>query len=319
MIDVVIGIDLGGTFTKFGLITRSGETLASGSIPTDRFDKVEEYQDDLAGAIREMMQNLVPDVHLLGMGIGAPNANYYKGTIEYAANLKWKGVVPFVDMFRRFFDVPMVITNDANAAAIGEMVYGGARDMMDFIVITLGTGLGSGIVSNGKLVYGHDGFAGEIGHTCAVRNGRQCGCSRKGCLETYVSASGICRTFFELMAGEPQPSMLSNVGYDSLTSQMVAEAAQKGDALALKTFEVTGSMLGAHLSDSVAYTSPEAIFLCGGVAKAGNLIFEPTRRSFENHLLNIYKGNIQILPSGLPDSNVGVLGAGALIWAESIT
>jgi len=313
MEDVVIGIDLGGTYTKFGIVRRSGEVLASGQIATDRWDRVEDFLEHLSEALHALMRGNVELMQVAGIGIGAPNGNYLKGTIEHAANLRWKGIVPFADLFRPHFDCPVYLTNDANAAAIGEMVFGAARGMRDFIVVTLGTGLGSGMVTSGRLLYGHDGFAGELGHTCAIPDGRQCGCGRKGCLETYVSASGICRTFFELMVQHPRPSLLSQESFDSLTSRKVAEAALQGDLVAMEVFERAGSVLGARLADAVAYTSPEAIFLCGGVARAGELLFAPVRRSFEEHLLQVFREKIRILPSGLPEGQVGILGAAALV------
>ena len=265
--------------------------------------------------IQVLLQKLGMQNELKGIGIGAPNGNYYNGTIEFAPNLRWRGVIRMVDLVKQHYDTLVVLTNDANAAAIGEMMYGGAKGMRDFIVITLGTGLGSGIVVNGELVYGHDGFAGEIGHTIVDPNGRQCGCGRRGCLETYASASGIKRTVFELLADSNTASELRAVNFNDLTAAMLTEAATRGDKLALEAFERTGKILGLKLADAVAHTSPEAIFLFGGLAHAGEFIFEPTQRHMEANMLNIYKNKVKLLPSGLKN-NVAVLGASALVWKE---
>ncbi len=253
----------------------------------------------------------------MGIGIGAPNANYYDGTIWNAANLVWKGTVPFVEKMKRYYpNIPIIITNDANAAAIGEMIYGGAKGMKDFIVVTLGTGLGSGFVSGGKLIYGHDSFAGELGHVIVNRGGRMCGCGRKGCLETYVSATGIKRTAFKLLADHLEDSEFRNISYNDLTAEMITKAALNGDPLAIEAYEYTGIMLGQALADAVAITSPEAIFLFGGLAKAGKYIFEPTKRYMEMHMLANFRNKVKLLPSGIDGKNAAVLGASALIWQE---
>jgi len=244
--------------------------------------------------------------------------NINKGTIEYSAALPWKGIIPLADLFKEFTNLPVTVTNDANAAAVGEMIYGGARGMRNFVVITLGTGLGSGFVVNGELVYGHDGFAGELGHT-TIRPGesnRQCGCGRKGCLETYVSATGIKRTMFKLMADMIDDSPLKGISFNDLTASMISDAAKEGDKIAIRAFEHTGKMLGFKLADVVAHTNPEAIFLFGGLALAKDLIFEPTRRYMEENLLSIYKGKVKLLPSKLNSQNAAVLGASALVWSN---
>lgn len=316
MIEAVLGIDIGGTFTKFGIVDREGNILAADSINTDIYEDVDSYQKALYEAIDKMPLSKRKDVNIKGIGIGAPDGNYYKGTIEHAANLKWKGLVPFVEKFRKYFDIPIVLTNDANAAAIGEGIYGGAKGMRDYIVITLGTGLGSGIVSNGELIYGFNGFAGEIGHTTVKPNGRQCGCGRQGCLETYGSATGIKRTVFELLCNLNNDSELRQYNYNELTSEKIFEAATRNDFIAIKAFEYTGSILGASLANAAAYTTPEAFFLFGGLAKAGDLLLKPVRESFEKNLLSVYKNAIKILPSGLQDKNIAILGASALIWKE---
>ena len=315
MREVVIGVDIGGTFTKYGIIDRNGNCLIESSIDTNSGNGVEAFLKDATKAFKNDLAKF-SDVTLKGIGIGAPNGNYYNGTIEFAPNLKWKGIVHLVDLFKKNFNVPIFLTNDANAAAIGEMIYGNAKSLRDFIVITLGTGLGSGIVSNGELIYGHDGFAGEIGHTIVRHNGRQCGCGRKGCLETYASATGIKRTVFKLLADSLEESKLRSVSFNELTAEMITEAAKKGDKIALEAFEYTGLLLGQTLADSVAYTSPQVIFLFGGLAKAGNLILEPTRRHLEDNLLNIYKGKVKVLISGMEELNAAIMGAGALAWKE---
>ena len=252
----------------------------------------------------------------VGVGVGAPNGNFYSGKIEFAPNLPWKGSVDLGGLLKKHFSVPVIVTNDANAAALGELIYGGGKGMKHFIMITLGTGLGSGFVVDGKLVYGHDGFAGELGHTVVVPEGRQCACGKQGCLETYVSASGIKRTMYKMIASEIEDSELRNVSFHDLDAKMISEAAKKGDPLALKAFDYTGKMLGLKLADAVAHTSPEAIFLFGGLSCAGDLIFAPTRKYMEHYLLPIYRNKIKLLPSALQDKNIAVLGAGALIWNE---
>ncbi|MEK7250945.1 MAG: ROK family protein, partial [Bacteroidota bacterium] len=295
MNDVAIGIDIGGTNTAIGVVNREGICLADTSITTGAYEDVKDFVRALHERIQVLLQKLGMQNELKGIGIGAPNGNYYNGTIEFAPNLRWRGVIRMVDLVKQHYDTLVVLTNDANAAAIGEMMYGGAKGMRDFIVITLGTGLGSGIVVNGELVYGHDGFAGEIGHTIVDPNGRQCGCGRRGCLETYASASGIKRTVFELLADSNTASELRAVNFNDLTAAMLTEAATRGDKLALEAFERTGKILGLKLADAVAHTSPEAIFLFGGLAHAGEFIFEPTQRHMEANMLNIYKNKVKLL------------------------
>lgn len=253
---------------------------------------------------------------MIGIGIGAPNGNYYKGSIEFAPNLRWHDVIPLCDMMKEYYPtLPIYLTNDANAAAIGEMIYGGAKGMKNFIMVTLGTGLGSGFVANGELVYGHDGFAGELGHIIVSPNGRQCGCGRQGCLETYVSATGVKRTAYKMMAKYNYPSELRTIPFNEMTAKIVAEAAEKGDMIAINTFKYTGKMLGEALANAIAITSPEAIFLFGGLAKAGNLLFEPTKDHMEMNLLKIYSNKVKLLPSQL-DKNAAIYGAAALVWKE---
>jgi len=317
MIDAVVGIDIGGTSTEFGIVDKNGHCLKANSINTRQYPDLEEFLKCLHQEIQKIIISIYKDINIMGFGVGAPNANHYRGTIENAPNLNWKGIVPFVKKFKRYFKYcPIVLTNDANAAAIGEMFYGGAKNMKDFVVITLGTGLGSAFVVNGQLVYGHDGHAGELGHVNVKRNGRVCHCGNKGCLETYVSATGIRRTLFNLLRTESSKSALRGVAFNELTSKMICEAARKGDALALKSFDETGKMLGRKLADAVATTNPEAIFLLGGLAKAGDLIFKPTRHSLEKNLFPVYRGKVKILPSKLKRKNAAVLGAAALAWQE---
>jgi glucokinase len=315
MNELVVGMDIGGTNTALGLIDEHGNCVSQSALPTAAHEQAEDYVTAVSARITEMLRAAGDNRTLKGIGIGAPNGNYYRGTVEYAPNLRWKGIIPFAAMFQKHFSVPVVLTNDANAAAIGEMIFGAAKPYKHFIVITLGTGVGSGIVVNGELLYGHDGFAGEIGHTIYDPKGRDCGCGRKGCLETYASAGGIKRTVFELLAKSNAESELRSISFTDLTAARITEAAAKGDEIALEAFEVTGRILGIKLADAVAHTSPEVIFLFGGLAQAGQFIFEPTARYMEENMLQIFKHKVKLLPSGLKD-NVAVLGAAALIWGR---
>ena len=318
MKDSVVGIDIGGTFTKYGIIDRVGNVLMEGSVPTDQTDDINVYLAGLSGAVQKAIKELGDSVSIKGVGIGAPNGNYKAGSIEFAPNLKWAHgkVVHLVELLHQYFNIPIAVTNDANAAAIGEMIYGGAKEVKDFVLITLGTGLGSGVVVNGELVYGHDGFAGEIGHVRVKDNGRLCGCGRRGCLEAYASAPGIKRTVFELLAEYNGNSELSKYSFDQLTSEMIFQAATRNDKVALEAFRITGDLLGIKLADTVAHTSPQKIFLFGGLAKSGDYILKPTRESFERNLLKIYQNKIPVELSSLAEGNVAILGASALIWQE---
>lgn len=316
MKELVIGIDIGGTFTKYGFVDRVGNFYAEGVSPTDVHDNVNDYLEALASAIKASEKEISVPYKIVGVGVGAPNGNYHKGTVENATNLKWDGIVYFADLFRKYYDVPLKLTNDANAAALGEMIYGSAKGMRDFIMITLGTGLGSGIVVNGDLVYGHDGFAGELGHVNVKKGGRKCGCGNYGCLETYVSAPGIKRTVFELLAKDTKGSELANYTFNELNSEMIYNAARKNDPIALEAFDITGNILGTKLADSVAHTSPEAIFLFGGLAKSGDYIFKPTKKYMEESMMGTFRNKVRILASGLMDKNAAILGAGALIWKD---
>ena len=314
--EVTVGIDVGGTNTVLGFVDAQGKCLADSSVPTLAHEAASSLVARLAAKIKELHAQLADRSVIVGIGIGAPNANYYRGTVENPPNLSWKGVTPLVALFKEQFDVPVVITNDANAAALGEMRFGAAKGMRDVIVITLGTGLGSGLIANGELIYGADGFAGEIGHTIVDPAGRWCGCGKRGCLETYASATGICRTIFEMLCNSREPSEFRDISFNKLTAKMITEAAHRGDPIALAAFEYTGRILGMKLAESVAHTSPEAIILFGGLANAGDLIFVPTKRSMEEHLMGIFKGKVKLLPSRLPEGNTAVLGAAALSWTE---
>ncbi len=315
---LAVGIDIGGTNTVFGIADRAGNILHEGTIKTTQYNGVEDFVSALFEKIQISAKETGDGYELTGFGIGAPMGNINKGTIENAAGLPWKGVVPLAEIFNRYTELPVIVTNDANAAAAGEMIYGGAKGMKNFVVITLGTGLGSGFVIDGKLVYGHDGFAGEIGHT-AIRPGpsnRECGCGRKGCLETYVSATGLKRSLLKIMADSNEPSELRKISFEELDAEIIYEAARRGDYLANKAFTYTGRMLGFKLADVVAHTNPEAIFLFGGLALARDLIFEPAKESMEENLLSIYKGKVKLLPSLLSMQNAAVLGASSLVWTK---
>lgn len=314
--ECVIAIDIGGTTTSCGFVDRQGQLLATAMIATRGEEAAVLLVARLYEKIEELRTTLPAGLSVQGIGIGAPNANYYLGTVENAVNLNWGREVNLVELFRRHYDLPVVITNDANAAALGEMLFGGAQGMEHFIIITLGTGLGSGIVSGGKLLYGRGGAAGELGHTVVDPHGRQCNCGKNGCLETYVSATGLCRTVTALLAERRDPSPLRAISYQELSAREVYTAAAAGDAIALAAFAATARILGIKLADAVAYTSPEAIFLFGGLAEAGDLLLNPTRSAMEEFLFRPYQGKVQLLRSAIPASAGALLGAGALIWHE---
>lgn len=317
MIDTVVGIDIGGTNTVIGLVNISGDCIIETTISTRGHSTFKIFIETICYKIKELHHQIGLNSHALrGIGIGAPNGSFELGAIVDAPNLDWKGLLPICKEFTSQLNLPSVVTNDANAAALGEMLFGGAKGMKDFIVITLGTGLGSGIVANGKLVIGHDGFAGELGHTTAEINGRICACGNRGCLETYASASGLKRTVFMQLAQSIKPSTLRGVSFEELTSKMVTDAAINGDSIAIDSFEYTGKMLGMKLADVVALFSPEAIFFFGGVAKAGNLIINPTKKYMEASMFPIFKNKVKLLPSALEGKNAAILGAAALIWQE---
>ena len=313
----VIGLDLGGTNSVLGIVDSRGEIKATTAIKTQGYDKVEDYVDACVTALEPIIEQVGGIDMIKAMGIGAPNGNYYNGTIEFAPNLSWghDGIVPLAAMFKERLGIPVALTNDANAAAIGEMIYGVARGMKNFIVITLGTGVGSGIVINGQLVYGCDGFAGELGHVIVRReNGRPCGCGRKGCLETYCSATGVARTARELLATTTQPSLLRELDPEKITSLDVAIAAGKGDKLANEIYEFTGRLLGEACADFAAFSSPEAFIFFGGMTKAGDLIMKPIEKAYDENVLKIFKGKAKFLVSGLEGSSAAVLGASAVGW-----
>lgn len=311
----VVGIDIGGTNTVFGIVDARGVVIASSSIKTLKHNNVEDYLNDLHDGLTRLMEanDAVDKIH--GIGIGAPNANFYTGMIERLVNIPWPTPLPLAEMVSEKFGIPVAITNDANAAAIGEMTYGAARGLKNFIMITLGTGVGSGIVINGQLVYGHDGFAGELGHVIMKRNnGRLCGCGRTGCLETYCSASGVARTAREFIELRKDESVLRNLPIEEITSKDVYDAAVSGDKLAQEIFEYTGNILGEAFADFTTFSSPEAIILFGGLAKSGELLLRPIRESMERNMMPQFKGKVKLLLSELKEADAAVLGASALGW-----
>ncbi|MFR9556716.1 MAG: ROK family protein [Rikenellaceae bacterium] len=333
---ISFGIDIGGINTVVGLVDDEGNIYTEGGIPTSKYPHFSDYKNyvtDLAAEMQRQLDTLDMEYELMGVGIGAPNANYHDSAIITPPNL-WKYTeeeeekeASEVDTQRIFHlcddlqkAMPSLksaaITNDANAATIGEMLFGNGKGLSDFIMITLGTGLGSGFVANGKMIYGHDGFAGEAGHMIVVPNGRECGCGRKGCLEAYVSATGIKRTAFEVMAQMRVDSPLRKVAYDDFDSLLISKAAMAGDPLALEIFRYTAEMLGVALANIATITSPKAIILFGGLAKAGDLIFEPTKKYMEENMLFTYKNKVDILPSGIQDKNIAIIGAASLILSE---
>lgn len=311
--EVVAGIDIGGTNTEIGLVDKSGRIIFSARLSTRDYPEPGGLVKDAAAKIREGIEET--QTQLLGIGIGAPSANYYSGCIEFAPNMPWEGKIPLAEMLGKELNVDCKLTNDANAAALGELLFGDAKFLRDFVVVTLGTGLGSGFVVNGEVVYGHDGFAGELGHVIVERNGRLCGCTRKGCLETYVSATGIVITTKELLSASNEKSELRNVPLEEVTGKLITDAAGRGDALALKSMDITAEWLGFALANTVAITSPTHIFLYGGLAKAGDLLLKPVKKYLDQFILRNYKGKVEVKLSGLPE-NAAVLGAAALAWKE---
>jgi glucokinase len=311
---LAVGIDIGGTNTVFGIVDRRGNILHQGSIKTKDHPDIALYMDALYAGLSPLLDKVSGDGdHVRGIGIGAPNGNFYHGTIEFAPNLPWKGVIPLANLITAQFALPVQVTNDADAAAIGEMTYGAAKGMKDFIMITLGTGLGSGIVVNGQLMYGHDGFAGELGHVIVEKEGRLCGCGRYGCLETYVSATGIVRTMQELLRTKRTDSVLRDANAE-INSKTICDAALQGDQLALKAVDMTACTLGKALANFIAFSAPEAIILFGGLARAGELLIEPTRRYMNENVLQIWKDKVKVIGSELKESDAAILGASALVW-----
>ncbi len=311
----VIGMDMGGTNTVFGVVDARGTVVSKSAIKTGTHDNVNLYVNDLHVEMMKLIDKVGGIDKIKGIGIGAPNGNYYTGNIEFAPNLPWKGVIPFAKLMSEKFGTPAALTNDANAAAVGEMTYGAARGMKNFIMITLGTGVGSGIVIDGKVVYGHDGFAGELGHVNVMRNnGRLCGCGRSGCLEAYASATGVARSAREILETNTKDSLLRNIPIEDITSKDVFDAAMQGDEIAKEIFSFTGKILGEAFSDFVAFSAPEAIILFGGLSKAGDLIMNPIVENMEKNILGIWKGKVKVLFSELKEADAAVLGASALAW-----
>lgn len=317
MMKLTIGIDIGGTSAKFGAVNEDGIVYFKGAIPISDKESFDGFVDHLVNEINQGLSGLNFDYDIVGVGVGAPHGNYYSGNIEHAVNLPWSGNLPIVKKLADAFKVPVRLTNDANAAALGEMIFGGAKGMRNFAMITLGTGLGSGFVANGELILGQHGFAGELGHvTINHREGRHCNCGRKGCLETYVSATGMKRTIYKLLADSLQESELRDTSFNALNTKMITEAAARKDEIALEAFAYTGKILGSKLADIVNILNPEAIFLFGGLSLAGDFIFEPTNKYLNEQLMNIYKSKTQLLPSKLPNQTAPILGASSLIWND---
>lgn len=310
----VIGLDLGGTNSVFGIVDARGNIVATTAIKTQAYPDFDDYVKASVDALMPIIDTVGGIEKIKALGIGAPNGNYYNGTIEYAANLVWQGVVPIAKKFEEALGIPVIVTNDANAAAVGEFTYGVARGMKNFIMITLGTGVGSGIYINGQLVLGCDGLAGELGHLTVVPGGRTCGCGRKGCLETYCSATGVARTAREYLDKRDTPSLLRDIKPEDITSFEVYKAAVAGDELAKEIFEVTGSMLGEACANFALFCSPEAFIFMGGLTKAGALLMKPLQKAYDEHVLSVYKGKAKLMLSGLKDSETAVLGASALGW-----
>lgn len=311
----VLGIDIGGTNTVFGIVDTRGTVIASNSIKTQKHSDINDYIDELYTEITRLIQlnDAVDKIH--GIGIGAPNANYFTGTIEDGVNLIWPTPIPLAQLVRDKFGIPVAVTNDANAAAIGEMTYGAARGLKDFIMITLGTGVGSGIVINGQMTYGHDGFAGELGHMIVKRNnGRLCGCGRTGCLEAYCSATGVARSAREFLEVRTEPSLLRNLPIEAITSKDVYDAAINGDKLAIDIFNYTGTILGEAFADMMVFSSPEAFILFGGLAKSGELLTKPLREAMDKNMMGIFRGKAKVLLSELKEADAAILGASALGW-----
>lgn len=309
---LVLGIDIGGTNTAYGIVNQRGEIVRKGSFPTKGHATAEDYIAAMKATILPVIEE-VGGVNVTGVGIGAPSGNYFTGEIVDAPNMPWPGVIPMAKLVRDGLGLKTTLTNDANAAAIGEMMYGAAKGLKDFILVTLGTGVGSGFVANGQLIYGHDGFAGELGHVIAVREGRMCNCGRKGCLETYTSATGVVRTAEERLQMSSEESLL-RMHQGKITSKQIHDAAQQGDAIALEIFAYTGKILGQTLADAVAITSPSAIIFFGGLAKSGDLLLKHVQWHMEENLLHLYRNKVAFLQSALPDADAAILGASALAW-----
>ena len=314
--DYAVGIDIGGTNTKFGIVDRHGLIVEQGRMHTDVHENAEDFIEELYAHLSLLIATHGGNEKFKGIGVGAPNGNYYQGTIEYAANLKWKGIIPMAELMEKKFGLPVKLTNDANAAAVGEMMYGVAKGMKHFITITLGTGVGAGIVIDGKIVIGHDGFAGELGHVTVRPGGRMHkGTGLRGSLESYASATGVRDTAIEMLTEDPAtPSLLRNYSIDDLTSETVFHCAEQGDAIANQIFEFTGQILGEAFANFVMFSSPEAIVLFGGLTKAGDLLMKPTVQTMEANLIQVFKNKVKILYSDLKEADAAILGASALVW-----
>jgi glucokinase len=311
----VAGVDIGGTGTKFGIVDNLGNVLSSDTMSTKGHADIHAYIDELYDKLMILIDKVGGVGRIKGIGVGAPNGNVYTGTIEYAPNLPWKGIIPLAKLIQDKFKLPVKLTNDANAAAVGEMTYGAAKGMRDFILIALGTGVGSGIVANGELIYGHDGMAGELGHTIIIPDGRiHPGTGKKGSLESYASATGVAKSAVEILNNTDRPSSLRSIPIDKIDSKAVFEAATAGDEVAKEVFEYTGRILGISLANFVMFSSPEAIILFGGLTKAGDLILKPTREHMEANLIEVFQNKIKILVSHLKESDAAILGASALMW-----
>jgi glucokinase len=311
----VVGVDIGGTGTKFGIVDNVGNVLFASEISTKKHEQVHTFIDELHQELSVLIEKVGGVGRIKGIGVGAPNGNVYTGNIEYAPNLPWKGIIPLARMLQDKFKIPVRLTNDANAAAVGEMMYGAAQGMKDFIMITLGTGVGSGIVAKGQLIYGHDGFAGELGHTTIIPDGRlHPGTGKKGSLESYASATGVAQSAIEILENTDRPSSLRDIPKGELNSKAVFEAATKGDEVAKEVFAFTGKVLGMALANFVMFSSPEAIILFGGLTKAGDLILKPTREHLEANVIEIFQNKVKILVSHLKESDAAILGASALMW-----
>ena len=314
----VLGLDMGGTNSVLGIVDARGHVIARTSIKTQDYEDIKKYVDALYNAAIQIIEPVGGLEMFRGIGAGAPNGNYYTGNIEHAPNLPWKGIVPFSELMAEKFGMPCTITNDANAAAMGEMTYGAAKGMKNFIMITLGTGVGSGIVIDGKVVYGHDGFAGELGHTVAVRgeNARLCGCGGRGHLEAYASATGVARTAKEILTTTKKKSLLRDLDIDNITSKDVYDAAEKGDEIAKEIFDFTGTILGQKLADFIAFSAPEAIIMFGGLTKSGHWILDPVVKAMNENVMGIWKNKVKVMFSDLKEADAAVLGASALAWGE---
>lgn len=315
MTEVTVGIDIGGTNSRVGLVDREGNVLKSERISTSRYKSVEEY----IKALDQLINNITGsgNYDLKGIGVGAPNANYHRGTIENAPNLPWKGIIPFKEIFGKYKNLPFALTNDANAAAIGEKMFGVAKNFENFVVLTLGTGLGSGIIINGEVLYGHSGFAGEMGHLIMVPGGRECGCGGRGCLETYVSATGVSRTATELLAQKNADSPLRKLKFEELTSKHVSDAAENGDPIALEAFDKTAEMLSIAIVNTMAFASLEAVVLFGGMARSGDLLMKPLKKWVDKYVLVFFRDTFEILFSTIKEDHAAILGASALAWKET--